>query len=469
MKKHILICTALLLSFALMSARGADRNSAEVSAEIETFFVNFLSSRTVCDNFSENYMTFFGGHSPEIRVRDIAEKQAFVWDIWKRANLNFEEERLIPTTPITEGNAGQWHIPECLEPDAIMNFFWGSKGEKPKSRFPLFLYLHGSGDRDREWATGLRLAQTFEDAPSIYFVPQIPNIGRWYRWYQRSKQFAWERLLRLAMLGGEIDPNKIFFFGISEGGYGSQRLASFYADYLAGAGPMAAGEPLINAPVENCRHIAFSLLTGADDRGFGRNVLTGYTRDAFENLAERYPGHFVHRIELIPDRGHHIDYSPTTPWLVQHRRNPHPTHITWENFAMDGRYRKGFYNLVVNQRSNTDDSSRAFYTLIIDNNTISLNVDLVTYETTDWHSSGVPTRFSRTFTPATEGKVTIYLCPNLVDLNRPITLTVNGHQAFSGRVIPELRHLVNSTAIFFDPERIFPAAIEVDLKSVIVQ
>ena len=107
MKKQILICTVVLLSFALMSARGAERNSADVSAEIEAFFVNFLSSRTACDNFSENYMTFFGGHSPEIRVRDITEKQAFVWDIWKRANLNFEEERLIPTTPITEGNAGQ--------------------------------------------------------------------------------------------------------------------------------------------------------------------------------------------------------------------------------------------------------------------------------------------------------------------------------------------------------------------------
>ncbi len=61
---------------------------------------------------------------------------------------------------------------------------------------------------------------------------------------KKSKQFAWEKLLRLAFVSGNINPDKVYFFGISEGGYGSQRLASYYADYLAGAGPMAGGEPL---------------------------------------------------------------------------------------------------------------------------------------------------------------------------------------------------------------------------------
>jgi len=452
MKKCFLVC--LLLMFVCSICK-AENRSIETIAEIEKFFIDHLSG---------NEMTYTG-RSHRIQVNDIAKEQALVWEVWKRANQNFDEEKLIATTPIEEGNAGKWHLPEWLEPDAIMNYYWGSKGEKPKNGFPLFLYLHGSGNRDREWANGLRFAQTFDDAPSIYFVPQIPNIGRWYRWYQQSKQFAWERLLRLAMLGGEIDPNKIYFFGISEGGYGSQRLASFYADYLAGAGPMASGEPLKNAPVENCRHIAFSLLTGADDDGFGRNILTTYTQEAFERLAAQYPGSFINRIELVPDRGHSIDYTPTTPWLKQHTRNSHPKHVSWENFEMDGRYRKGFYNLVVNQRSNADASSRTFYELIMDGNNISLTVDLVTYETIERHSSGVEMKFSRTFTPATEGKVTIYLCPKLVDLNKEITLTVNGEPAFRGYVQPELRHIVNSCAIFFDPERLYPAAIEVDLQA----
>ena len=47
---------------------------------------------------------------------------------------------------------------------------------------------------------------------------------------------------------------------------------------------MAGGEPLKNAPVENCRNIAFSFLTGAADAGFYRNKLTTYTKNEFERL-----------------------------------------------------------------------------------------------------------------------------------------------------------------------------------------
>ena len=93
-----------------------------------------------------------------------------------------------------------------------------------------------------------------------------------------AKQFAWERLLRQALAEGNVDANRLYVFGISEGGYGSQRLASFYADYWAAAGPMAGGEPLKNAPIENCANIGFSFLTGADDTGFYRNILTYYTQ-----------------------------------------------------------------------------------------------------------------------------------------------------------------------------------------------
>ena len=65
---------------------------------------------------------------------------------------------------------------------------------------------------------------------------------------------------------------------------------------------MAGGEPLKNAPVENCANIGFSFLTGADDTGFYRNILTHYTQIAFDSAqlarpldAEKRPL-FVHRI-----------------------------------------------------------------------------------------------------------------------------------------------------------------------------
>ena len=159
---------------------------------------------------------------------------------------------------------------ETLEPDAEMAFYYGYKGDSiPANGYPLYIYLHGSGPRDAEWKTGIALAETFDDAPSAYFVPRIPNEGAvlplvatWQNNTSGTNCFA-----KASHPAKSIRTESILS-AYQKGGYGSQRLASFYADYLAGAGPMAGGEPLKNAPVENCRNIAFSLRTGADDDGF---------------------------------------------------------------------------------------------------------------------------------------------------------------------------------------------------------
>lgn len=428
--------------------------TSETKARITAFFADHLSGKE--SFFTENSALTQSG---------IKDAQQLVWEAWVAANKSYTEEKLPALEKLSSGKAGKWNLPENLEPNAVLNFYWGSKGEaQPEGGYPLYLYTHGSGHKDAEWATGLQICQMFDDAPSAYFIPQIPNMGEYYRWWQKSKQYAWEKLLRQAFVSGNINPNKVYFFGISEGGYGSQRLASFYADYLAGAGPMAGGEPLKNAPAENCRNIAFSLLTGANDQGFYRNKLTQYVKDEFDRLQQKYPESFIHRIELIPGRQHAIDYRPTTPWLKQYSRNPYPKFVNWENFEMDGLYRKGFYNLYVKERSNDNSDTRTYYELAIRNNDITLEVNEVEYKTveTDPHW-GIQLKFEKEYRPAKKGKVIIYLCDELVDLSKKVTVTVNGRQVFSGMVKPNLKHMVNSCAAFFDPARLYPAAIEVDL------
>ena len=460
--------TSLLKTFCLLfaitacthaSAIDASENKktntdTKIKAMLTTFFTERLSGKEL-----------FVAENITLKPNAVQEAKQLVWDAWIEANKKLQEPKLPALAPLSQGNSGRWELPANLEPNAVMPFYWGSKGEaRPEGGYPLYLYTHGSGHKDAEWATGLQICQMFDDAPSAYFIPQIPNMGEYYRWWQKAKQYAWERLLRQAFVSGEINPNKVYFFGISEGGYGSQRLASFYADYLAGAGPMAGGEPLKNAPAENCRNIAFSLLTGADDRGFYRNKLTQYVSDEFNRLQQAYPESFIHRIELIPCRQHAIDYRPTTPWLKQYTRNPYPKFVSWENFEMDGLYRKGFYNLYVKERSNDTQDSRTYYELSIQNNEINLKVDEVFYKAVEIDPNwGIQLKFEKSYQPAKKGKVVIYLCDQLVDLNKKITVTVNGKKTFSGRVKPNLKHLANSCAIFFDPERLYPAAIEVDI------
>lgn len=347
-----------------------------------------------------------------------------------------------------------------------MPFYYGYKGDTD-GEYPFYIYMHGSGPKASEWATGLKLVQGFDDSPSAYFVPQIPNEGEYYRWWQKSKQWVWNKLLRQIMLKNDfIDHNRIYMFGISEGGYGSQRLASFYADYLAGAGPMAGGEPLVNAPAENLRNTAFSFHTGDKDFMFLRNELTAVAASTLDSLQAKYPDGYVHNVVLEPDRGHSIDYSVTTPWLKRHVRNPYPKHVNWENFEMDGWYRNGFYNLYVSQRSNPDEQSRTYYQLDIDGNNIDVKVDLVTYKVAKEDKRfgfSIGVLFDKTYVPATSGIFTIYLNDQLIDLSKKVNLTVNDKKVFSGKLMLDIKNVVNSCTRYFDRSRLYPAAITVDL------
>lgn len=423
-----------------------------------------------------------------IDAADVATLRRRLWNTWKKAAVSVGGEHL-PAASVTPDLAtpyvGHLTLPDSLETirrgeerqSAVMPYYWGTKGELVRGAnvsVPTFVYIHGSGPRDAEWAASLKWAQAFADAPSRYFIPQIPQEGAYYRWWQRSKQWAWAWLWRQLMLQDGVDADRVYLFGISEGGYGSQRLASFYADYLAAAGPMAGGEPLINAPAENLEHIGFSLLTGAEDRMFFRNRYTAITAEALDSLQRLHPDGYVHRVKLIEGRGHGIDYRPTTPWLLQFRRNAHPRHFTWEDFEMDGEHRRGFYNLRVDQRPGDrrpvgdrrpNDSLRTRYDVnISESGDIDIAVNLVRYVPIDSDATfGFPLtlHWRKELQPATGGAFTLYLDEQLVSLDRPVTVRVNGRKVFSGKLRPNYRHMVESLALFADPQRIYPVGVSV--------
>ena len=371
------------------------------------------------------------------------------------------EFRKLLTDSLSKANVTTWTLPDSLEPNAKMNFYLGVKGDMPKDGYPVFLYLHGSGPREHEWANGLRLANMFQDGPSMYIVPQIPQEGAWYRWWQRSKQWTWERILRILMSMPEVDKNRIYVFGISEGGYGSQRLASFYADYWAAAGPMAGGEPLINAPVENLAHVPLSFLTGDKDFMFYRHLLTKTTGEKLDSMQRLFPNEYKHRVELIPDKGHSIDYTPTTPWLARHKRNAQPHHFIWENLEMDGLKRDAFYNLQVLEET---DAYRTRYEFTANaDNSIDIKVDGVKYNAT-WKDPhwGIDMLFSKDLTPAQHGNLRVFLSDQLVDLKKKVTVRINGKQVFCGKVKSSKKTRKLSQELWGDPMRDFKHAVEVN-------
>ena len=72
--------------------------------------------------------------------------------------------------------------------------------------------------------------------------------------------------------------------------------------------------------------------------------------------------------------------------------------------------------------------------------------------------------FSKSYAPATKGNVTIYLSEKLFDFSKPVKVIINGKVAFNGRVTPTIKAMTESCAEFFDPERVFPAKIDIDIR-----
>ncbi len=469
--KHInnfIVAVGLTLTLSAI-ANNAHAQGSNMQEKVKNYFLQTLKTKQneeqqSKDAFQRN-KTYTTDIQKLIKNKDIAQNQKMVWAAWCEANRELNEQKLAKPEDLQKGVKASWNLPETLEKNAVMPYYYGVKGSTA-GKLPLFLYLHGSGPKEHEWSTGLILGNRFQDGPSLYFIPQIPNEGDYYRWWQVAKQFAWEKLIRQALVEDNVDANRLYVFGISEGGYGSQRLASFYADYWAAAGPMAGGEPLKNAPIENCANIGFSFLTGADDTGFYRNTLTYYTQIAFDSAqlarpldADKRPL-FVHRINLLPGMQHHIKYDLTTPWLKNFVRNPYPKTVLWEDYEMDGRHRSGFYNLQVLA---SPSENRTYYDMNIHNNVMTINIKEVEYTAVERDKHwGIEMRFNRIYTNAKGGRLRIYLNNELIDMKKPVTVIVNGKELYRKNVRANLQDMINSCTEYFDPYRVYPASIEVN-------
>lgn len=410
---------------------------------------NYFQERILKSN-KEKVMVPFHGDA-KFKVTDVNSTKEKIWTIWKDVNNSMEKLPILSSEEDVDSTLHNWDL---INEDPMPFYFYKKEDEKSSHKKPLILNLHGSGPKAHEFSAALRLSKMYADSPSVYFIPQIPNTKR-YRWWFQPVQNAWERLFRLAMIHDEIDPNKIFIIGISEGGYGSQRLGAYYADYLAGAGPMAGGEPVKNAPPLNYRNIAFSSHTGELDTQFGRNELTTLAATKFDSLANLYPGDFIHNIVIQKGKGHSVDYSFTTPWLVSHTRKESPDHISWVHFPMHGRYRKGFYNVAFDsfpEIKEEDEFNRMFFDIQYDkeNNTVEIDASLMSDDMSELKDIG-------------EGQISLFLDDNYVNYSKKVTVIYNGKIMHNRKLELKTENLIESCGLFGDPNRLYPAKLSIAL------
>ena len=62
---------------------------------------------------------------PNTKNKDIANYQKMVWTAWCEANNALQEEKLIDPAELKQAKNSAWHLPQCLEPNAVMPYYYG--------------------------------------------------------------------------------------------------------------------------------------------------------------------------------------------------------------------------------------------------------------------------------------------------------------------------------------------------------
>jgi predicted peptidase len=131
----------------------------------------------------------------------------------------------------------------------------------PAQRWPLLMFLHGSGERGTDlnlvkahgpWAW---LAQQ-ADTPFIVVAPQADVAGGW-------NPHVLQALIEKLKATLPVDPDRVLVTGLSMGGFGAWALAIEYPDTLAAIAPICGfGD---EDRVERIRHLPVWAFHGTDD------------------------------------------------------------------------------------------------------------------------------------------------------------------------------------------------------------
>ncbi|MBK1830217.1 hypothetical protein JIN77_05750 [Verrucomicrobiaceae bacterium R5-34] len=403
--------------------------------------------------------------APALSAAEVEAVQAELWQAYsasaKRAGW---DKHLLPVPKTLEQLAAKGEKLELkggqLKADGhVMPYVFMAKGEKPATGWPMFICLHGGGQHkvdtahgwsvnSREWQAQMRLTRGVYQPAGLYFIPRMAD-DRLGRWWHKHNIDIFTRVIRDAVLFNDVDPNKIYIMGISQGGYGTCHLAPFMADQFAAAGSMAGGMMTVT---ENLRNLPFRSDIGENDTMYKRIKLAKKLHATIDAHKAADPQGYVNQLAIQKGRGHGIDYQHSPAWLAQHRRQPYPEKIVWRCYEKAKVYRDSFYWLGLTQ---TPELGEFVITASADKtkNLITITAEEVIPPK---EKGGEPTRKA-----LQSSKIIVNLNDQLVDLDQVVTIMLNGKQVFKGKLPRSRNTMLKNLAQRGDPNYAFPAQVVV--------
>lgn len=344
----------------------------------------------------------------------------------------------------------------------------------PDKRWPLRVQLHGGVNR-QTMQTVSGGSNLEEDASTQ--GGRAPNLGRRkrenriagepqiYVFPAGSADAAWwhahqvENILRLVdrlKRRYNIDESHVYLTGISDGGTGTYYMAmkdpTVWSAFLPLNGSIKVlGNPAVRAEGElyanNLANRPFYIVNG------GRDPLYPVAHVATHVEAYKRLG-----VSLVfrpqPDAGHDTSWWPYERGLFeqfvkQKPRAAHPPRVSWETERTDRFNRADWLIVDMIGPSETDAS---FENLdIFDHKRPSGRIDIE--------------RAGNAFAAKSRGvrAFTLLLSPDAVDFGQPITVTVNGVQAYQGRIAKDPAVLMKWAARDADRQRLYGAELKVQV------
>ncbi len=326
----------------------------------------------------------------------------------------------------------EWKEGVLTNGDYKMKFIYKVFGDKPAEGRSLYISMHGGGGapaalNDQQWENQKRL---YTPKEGVYFVPRS-STDTWNMWHQFYMDGFIDKIVLLSGIFEDVNPNKIYVMGYSAGGDGTFQLAPRLADHWAAAA-MMAGHPN-NAKIECLRNLPFSIYMGGKDAAYNRNGLAREWIARLDSL-HRAEGGFISDSHIFEECGHWMNRRDTIAmeWMSRFKRNPYPQKVSW---VQDDVSRDSFYWLYAGDTGKNEDTK---VVAEYDPDTNTVNV-------------------IETNSPS----VVIGLNDHMVNLDKPVTIQLNGKTIYKKRLPRTLRSIKADVDAGRDADLIFPAKFKI--------
>lgn len=316
----------------------------------------------------------------------------------------------------------------------------------PEQAYPLVLCLHGAG------FTGDAYLERWQPRLGDRYILACPTLLRG-DWWTRTAEHLVLATLRTVAAQYRIDRDRVFLTGMSNGGIGAWLIGSHHAPLFAGLAPMAGGLDDVLFPfLDNLRNTPVYMIHGRRDqvmpvelsRSIARRLTElGYTY-TFREHDRTHPmagGHFFPRQEL-PD---------LVAWLDDQRRGPPPhTIVVVRDASHLGTF--GWVRIDATDRiaALTENLIEGRDALIADRVYARLEADVV-------GPNRIALRTERV------RRVTLFLNEDLVDLSQPVTVLIDGQEAFRDLVDANVTTLLRQVRLRHDWSRLYPVELRLSV------